>query len=1168
MPPRETERVNTDATYLLPLSAHSPAALRAMIDCWVAFLSQTAASIGEICFTAAVRRTHRDYRIAVTGASKEEIRARLETLPSEALLQSRDPARRSPQVGFVFCGQGPQWHAMGQQLLVEEPVFRDTVVSCDELLRPLAQWSLIEELNRPESESRLADTEIAQPALFAVQAGLAALWRSWGVIPSAVVGHSVGEIAALHIAGVLSLAEAIRIVWLRGRIMAQAKGNGRMAAIGVGAEEAARLITSYPGRLDIAAVNGPRNIVLSGEMAALEEVLATVRALDISQRWLPGDYAFHSTQMESLATEFKRQLGRVRVNSAALPIYSTVSGARADDTSFDANYFGRNVREPVLFMKAMQAMIEGCDVLVEIGPQPVLAASIAECSSSNHTPAILASLRRGHGERASMLRSCAEVYAAGHDLNWNNLQPGPGQIVDLPSYPWQRKRHWINVPEGKRTPAVAQARHLLGTPLAIPGLGASVFEVESSAVPEWIADHRVQEKILLPAAAVIEAFSEAARRSGRPSSQLVNFTMHRALTVPEQPEAPSRWQVTLKPLDAENAFIEWYAAKSDASSDLTSWERIASAQIEALVSTDAVLVDPPMLNSVPSASIYAEFTSIGAAFGPAFRTLQSVERTDGFARAIIDWPVDSTSPDSSGVPAVLIDAAIQLSLVAAAGDSERALPESLYLPIGADRVIVSPGPLAGAVIRARGRLTPGGASLTADVRIDGVDGSTRLRVDGLQFARAHQGQAIEQFGGLRYEIGWQEATGLADSGNAAGAWLIFADRSGIADALCERIRADGGLACTVLVGSSFQEISENHFVFDPAQPEQFRKLLSIFASRDQTIWRGVVYCWSLDTGQENGATADGAFATEAALQLVQALTSSLKMNVGALTVVTRGAAIVTGAEAIDRSSVSNAGLWALGAVIAAEHPDLEPHTIDLDPQLTAEDTAAFHAEIFDGAEQRVAIREGKRWVPRLRRPVSRSGKSIKGPISAELTRGGTFEGIDLVERSRMPLGPDDVRLEVSAAGVNFRDVLLTLGLYPGSKVPLGAECAGRVVEIGSAVRGVSVGDRVMGYVSASLATEATATASALLPIPDGMSAEVAAGLPVAFMTALYGLETIAQLRKGQRVLIHAAAGGVGLAAMQLAKQRGAEIFATAGSTEKRALVQSLGAAHVFEFAFD
>jgi len=474
--PQATSTAASDACRLLPLSAQSPEALEALVTSWTKFLAETSATIDDLCHTAALRRTHYDHRTAVTGHSKDELARRLEAFSNDASIPVHDASKpRPPRAGFVFCGQGPQWFAMGRELLAEEPRFREMVANCDELLRPLAGWSLLEELNLPEERSRLAETEIAQPAIFAIQVALVALWKTWGISPDCVIGHSVGEIAALHVAGVLDLPEAVRIVFHRAKIMQRATGNGRMAAVSLGEEEAARLVAPYGSRLGIGAINGPRNVVLSGEGNALDEVLANLQRRDVGYRMLPVNYAFHSAQMASLRDEFVMALGDVRTTDPSISFISTVSGT-CEMARPDAKYFGRNVREPVRFAAAAQEMLQECNLIVEIGPHPVLAAAIADCAlPQERVPLVLASLRRARPERETMLQACAAAYAAGCDIDWKNVQAGPGQIVDLPAYPWQRRRHWIQV---------RQRRALHGE---LSSLGAPIEGVEDLYRVVWVA---------------------------------------------------------------------------------------------------------------------------------------------------------------------------------------------------------------------------------------------------------------------------------------------------------------------------------------------------------------------------------------------------------------------------------------------------------------------------------------------------------------------------------------------------------------------------------------------------------------------------------------------------------------------------------------------------------
>jgi acyl transferase domain-containing protein/NADPH:quinone reductase-like Zn-dependent oxidoreductase len=1164
LPPATIDGTSADACRLLPVSAKSSVALQDLVKSWTGFLNQTPATIDDLCHTAGLHRTHYDFRIAVVGRSKDELRARFEALSTSGSMPVHDAAeRRTPRVGFVFCGQGPQWFAMGRELFNEETSFREVIGSCDELLRSLAGWSLWKELGLPEEHSKLAETEIAQPAIFAIQVALAALWKSWGVSPDCVTGHSVGEIAALHVAGVLDLPEAMRIVFCRAKIMQRATGNGRMAAVSLSEDEAVRVVSPYGSRLGIGAINGPRSVVLSGEGIALDEVLAELHRRDVGYRMLPVNYAFHSPQMAALQDEFVAQLGQVRACVPSIPFISTVTGT-SETVPPDARYFGRNMREPVRFAAAAQEMLRDCGVVVEIGPHPVLTAAIADCVLPQQTaPTTLASLRRGRPERETMLQACAGAYAAGCDIDWKNVQARAGQIVDLPAYPWQRRRHWI-AGRKRRADQFARADHpLLGQLTEVAGINTSLYRSTSADAPAWVVDHRIGNRTLIPAAAVMEAFSAAGARFLAKPVEIVDFVMQRPLVIPEDGDASRPWQVVIEQTGDGRAALQWHAAQTDGVPNSVQWQCVANAIAQPVTATTICPEDPIAVTTLSNDAVYGQFAELGAEFGSSFRCLRNIERADGFARASIELPQDVEISELSLHPA-LIDATIQLCLVAVGSDDGRILPQALYLPIGADRAIIHPGAQGRLVARARARKAPDGTTLVADIWVDTPSGVPAIVVEGMRFTRTQASSLREADEGTKdlYRIGWSPVSN-AQSRNvsATGTWLVFADAGGTAIRFAEKLREGGGTTVLVSHGDCFQQISADEFVIDPSSPEDVRRLFARWSSAAPL--RAIIDCWPLDIAANEGGAKGcrpNLFGTDAALLVVQAMATTSALTLGSLILVTRGAADVSEAGMSNDPCPRASGLWGLASVVAVEHPELRIRIVDLDPEDTRKDTGALYSESLCHSDARVAVRAGQRWIPRL---LAYSGDAVAfEPSRVVLTQPGTFDCADLAPHARENLRAGEVRLKVLAAGLNFRDVLLALGLYPGTGVPIGAECAGIVVETGKDSGGFRVGDSVFGYAPGSLATEAVVPARWLAPIPPEMSAAVAASLPVAYLTALYGLQRIAGLKKGQSVLIHAAAGGVGFAALQIAKRQRAVIFATAGSDEKRELLLKAGADHV------
>jgi microcystin synthetase protein McyG len=420
------------------------------------------ATLDDIAYTASVRRSHYEFRAAMIAYSKKELSEQLERFTNfsdEKESRAAGGTIKSDKIVFVFSGQGPQWFGMGRQLLEQEPIYREMIERCNSLLEAYANWSLLDELRADESVSRVNQTEIAQPALFALQMGLAALWRSWGIEPDAIVGHSVGEVAAACFSGVLSLEDAVRVVYHRGRLLQRATGQGCMAAADISQEEAERLIADYQGRLTVAAINSPTSVTLSGEKDALEQVLGLLKKQNVFCRMLPVNYAFHSPQIEPFRQEMTQSSAGIETRPAAINVMSSVTGKPAENTDFGSEYWAENIRRPVRFAEAIDGLIlKGHSAFVEIGPHPVLSLSISQCLSHRSLEGkVFPSLRRGKNDKTTLLETLGGLYTLGRDVNWKSLHPLGGCCVPLPSYPWQKKGYWIQAPQRRKDAVTAES---------------------------------------------------------------------------------------------------------------------------------------------------------------------------------------------------------------------------------------------------------------------------------------------------------------------------------------------------------------------------------------------------------------------------------------------------------------------------------------------------------------------------------------------------------------------------------------------------------------------------------------------------------------------------------------------------------------------------------------
>ncbi|WP_344291537.1 type I polyketide synthase, partial [Streptomyces synnematoformans] len=486
-------------SFLLPVSARSGEALRQLAarhrDRLQGPAAGTDAEVAAYVHTAAVRRSHHArHRLAVTGRTTGELAAGLtsfladEPAPGVAHGGRDDPDSPVPGVCFLFSGQGSQWPGMGRELLAREAAFGAALRECDDAVRELAGWSVIDELLRHEPDSRLADTEIAQPVIFAVQTAAAALWRSWGIVPTAVAGHSMGEIAAAHVAGALTLPDAARVIVHRGRVLAPSAGQGLMAAVALGEADVAGLLEPYGDRLALAAVNSPGSVVVSGVPEAVEEFREELDRRGVTTRLLPGTHAFHSPQMADHASRLAAELAGLPWRTPGIPVLTTTGNTPAGPVPFDAEQWGRNVRQPVRFAEAVaEAVDSGHRLFVELGPHPVLAQPVTQClRAAGAEGAVVPTLRRDTDDVLTAKGALATLYTHGAAPDWTSASGGAGRSSALPTYPWQGEPLSFERPDGATETGTETGTALAAGPAQAAGLRGELrlYDAEGRLVAE------------------------------------------------------------------------------------------------------------------------------------------------------------------------------------------------------------------------------------------------------------------------------------------------------------------------------------------------------------------------------------------------------------------------------------------------------------------------------------------------------------------------------------------------------------------------------------------------------------------------------------------------------------------------------------------------------------
>ncbi|MCB1032911.1 MAG: acyltransferase domain-containing protein, partial [Acidobacteria bacterium] len=456
-PPREVVAEPADRREeLVVLSAQDPEALRQRAQDLLAASSDTLGAWGgdrdllrDLSRTTLLHRSHLDHRLALVAENPPELEAGLAAMasgrPDQHLSKGERPFGGPGPLAFVFPGQGGQWPAMGWQLQATEPLFRRALEAAVDAIRPHVDWDPMAELRAPAECSRLREIDVVQPLLFSLQVALAALWRSWGVEPDAVIGHSLGEVAAATVAGALTLEDGARIICHRSQLLRMISGGGAMVAVDLDREVLEGLLEPFAGRVEIAVVDGPSSVVLSGEVSAVEELKALLERQDITVRPLDLDVAAHGPQIDALLRPLGQLLGGLEPRPPEIPLFSTVTGEAVEGADLDGSYWQRNLRRPVLWASAVENALEaGVSTFVEISPHPLLLESLRNLGRRTGRPLqVVSSLRRQEGERRQLLRSLGTLFCQGRELRWQSVAPASGRLLSLPSYPWQRRRYWL-----------------------------------------------------------------------------------------------------------------------------------------------------------------------------------------------------------------------------------------------------------------------------------------------------------------------------------------------------------------------------------------------------------------------------------------------------------------------------------------------------------------------------------------------------------------------------------------------------------------------------------------------------------------------------------------------------------------------------------------------------
>jgi acyl transferase domain-containing protein len=1139
-----------DASTMLAISARTQEALADLASRYAdLFEAADAPTLREVAAAVPLARSHFAERLGVVAADATEASTALRAFVSRAnaanVVSGRVRAAATQEVVFLFTGQGAQYVGMGKGLYQTEQIFRDALDLCDELARPHLGRGLIDVIfGRNGTEGLLDDTTYTQPALFALEYALAQTWRAWGVEPVAVMGHSVGEYTAACIAGMLSLEDAIRLVIARGRLMGALPAGGAMTAVFAREDVVRAAIAETGGRVSIAAVNGPTNIVISGAAEDLETVAARLEAEGVELQRLNVSHAFHSALMDPILDDFEEVAAGVRFNAPRITLLSNITGARMSADGCRAEYWRRHLREAVRFSDAIAALqSDGFRVFLEIGPAPILTGMAQRCAAGEDA-VYLPSLRRGRDDRRSMLEASAHLYTAGAHLDWPALLGPRLGHISLPTYPFQRTRHWI---EGSALTTTSftckpSSHAMLGVKAAAP---VDIYQTRLGAAAQpWTKDHRLFGVMPFPAAGFLELALAAARECDGPDVALESITIGEGLLLPEAGDVEA--QIVVAPDANGRRCVQIYSASPDV--EVTSWRLHMSALIgvRGEQRSSGMPADTRSFRAISPSAYYDRLVDIGAEYGPSFRGMQTMRRNGRELFAEVKLPLDLAT--GYILHPALLDACLHPLGICLEPEDAEGTGTDLFMPIGAHRYAIYHDGATAGIARVTASVASAGAqAVEADIALFDIDGALIAEVVGLEIRRITPA-ALERLmrrgspqAEWRFGIDWRSfASDDAPLDLAGQNWLVFADSGGVAEVFATRMRAAGASVELIALPAVLDE-----------------KHIDSMVAKAAPIYRplhGAALLWALDAPvsfDDNDALDAAACAANASALFALRVVAD---RAARLLVVTRGTQQIdmeTGADLVQSS------IWAFAGVVAAEHPTCGLTRIDLSSSASGgEDADALCAEAAaNDMEDRVAYRGGQRYVARL----SLAGSPIElAPVVLDIRERGSLEQLIFAPLERRAPGPGEIELRVLATGLNFRDVLNVLGAYPGDPGPLGNECAGVVAAVGPGVTRFVVGDDVVAMVDRSFATYCVAPEVMCVRKPPQLTYQEAATVPVTFLTADHALHALAKIKAGDRVLVHAVTGGVGMAAAQIALRAGAIMYGTAGTVAKRALARRLG----------
>ncbi|MDJ0649138.1 MAG: SDR family NAD(P)-dependent oxidoreductase [Xenococcaceae cyanobacterium MO_188.B19] len=1166
----QKQQNKTLRNHLFTISAKNQQALEELKQNYLSFFQKQQENIilEDVCFTSNLGRSHFKYRFAVVADSIDNLPNKLRETSPDVLNRNSDSNHK---IAFLFTGQGSQYLEMGKSLYKNYAVFRNNLDKCAEILQDYLDENILDIIfadaknsNQETRLNKINSTKYTQPILFSLEYALAKLWMSWGITPDIVLGHSLGEYVAATIANIFNLESALKLVASRSKLMAKLTNNGVMYVVFASLETVTSYIESRQETVKIAVVNSDNNIVLSGETETISKIIEQLTTAGINHKQLSVSHAFHSPLMTPIIEEFKEVAESITYNLPEIAIISNTTGSIVTSEIANANYWCNHILQPVQFLDSVKTLVDlDTNIFLECGAKPTLVnlvGDIAENSNSDYL--LLPSLNPKQDDNKQILESLGQLYINGININWYNFYQDCNYCkVSLPSYPFQRKKYWIESKQGDKATRekkrqgrqkyrVNQLHPLVGERLNSPIKQIIFQSVINTDSLRFLEDHKVNNEIVFPATAYLEMMLFVGKSIFNTTSVILeNVEFQKSLVV--TPKEDIVLQVIVNP----DNYWEIYSLSGE------EWSLLCCG----FTQSREVAKEGAKKLSV-GFDVFSNFSEIfyqgckrrGICYGDSFRGLSDVGINNNtfWGKVVVPEMLKLETSKYCFHPA-LFDACFQVIFAA--------LPESIaditYIPVGIESLCFYEKHQNSDLwsrVKLREFSEDSPFIIIADVDIYDSDGNIIVTVFGVTVQKVNSKikSSLPAWHDWLYEIVWQEKlVDIQDKSVVSNeCYLVVTSNSDLGNKIVSEFQHQNQKCALVCLGEGYQTIDDYNYTINRDFAEEYnivyQEIINIF-SPDKVIYLAESNNNSLD-GDE---LAQNCLLSEVVTKQCSELLFLIQTLIQNQTTKTPHIYIVT--SNYPNSPVSLSALWGMVKTIALEYPEFNCTCIDYDVLETS--IPLLLTDISNPSdENQIIYRDGKRQVARLARK-----REANLPQKLIIKERGTLEKLQWETITPQTPKPGEVTIQVMVTGLNFRDVLNVLNMYPGEAGELGLECSGVITALGA--QGLrpnfKVGDRVIAIAPGSFSSYVTVDANLVIPYPSSLSFAEAATIPTAFLTAYYCLHHLAAIKPGDKVLIHSAAGGVGLAAVQICQQVGAEIFATA-SPNKWEYLKSLGINHI------